>query len=118
MTRRDRHFAGAVAGGVIAGLALSAMLIAGERKSGQPSELAELERTSARRLGLNVPADAALPDAREQAIIQAGHLALSAIAGAAYAASVDADASPVAGGLGFGLASTASRTGWRGRCWG
>ena len=65
---------GAVAGGLVAGLGITAMLVAGERKSGKPSELAELERASAARLGLETPADKALPGTGEQAVIQGGHL--------------------------------------------
>lgn len=102
--RSGRRLAGAVAGGLIAGLGITAMLMAGERKSGQPSELADLERTGAKRVGRAPPAADALPDGREQAIIQGGHLALSAVAGAVYAASVDEDAPVLASGIGFGLA--------------
>ncbi len=96
---------GAVAGALVAGLGISALLLAGERKSGEPSELATLERAGAEKLGVHPTPDAdRLPDAREQAVIQGGHLLLSAAAGAAYAASVDEDAGVVASGLGFGLA--------------
>jgi len=98
------RFAGAIAGALVAGLGITAMLLAGERKSGQPSELADLERTGARQLGLKSPAADALPDAREQAIVQGGHLALSVIAGAAFAVAVDEDAPVVPSGIGFGLA--------------
>ncbi len=88
---------GAVAGALVAGLGISALLLAGERKSGEPSELATLERAGAKKLGAHLLPDAdRLPDAREQAVIQGGHLLLSAAAGAAYAASVDEDA----GGMG------------------
>lgn len=80
------------------------MLIAGERNSGKPSELATLERASARRIGLDTPDAAALPSAREQAVIQGGHLALSALAAAAYAAATDEDAAVIPSGLAFGLA--------------
>lgn len=99
-----RRLAGAVAGGLVAGLGITAMLIAGERKSGQPSELATLERSGARQLGLEAAAADALPDAGEQAVIQGAHLALSAVAGAAYAAATDEEGSWAVGGLGFGLA--------------
>lgn len=94
---------GAVAGGLAAGLGLSALLIMGERRSGRPSELAELERAGARWLGLGVPDAGTLPGPREQAIIQGGHLLLSAAAGVAYAASTDEDADVLSSGLLFGL---------------
>lgn len=99
-----RRVAGAVAGGLVAGLALSAMLMAGERKSGKPSELADLERTAAAKVGFDTPAAGALPSAGEQAAIQGGHLLLSAAAGAAYALATKDDAATVPAGVGFGLA--------------
>ena len=37
------RFVGAIAGALVAGLGITAMLLAGERKSGQPSELADLD---------------------------------------------------------------------------
>ena len=104
MARNGRRIAGAVGGGLVAGLALSAMMMAGERRSGKPSELADLGRASARRLGREAaPADA-LPSGGEQALVQGGHLALSALAGAAYAAATRERAPVVASGVGFGLA--------------
>lgn len=99
----ESRFFGAVAGGLVAGLGLTALLIAGERRSGKPSELADLERASAARLGLRVPDGAALPGPREQAVIQGGHLLLSAAAGAAYAAATDEDADVLGSGILFGL---------------
>ncbi|WP_137786593.1 hypothetical protein [Sphingomonas sp. 3P27F8] len=60
-----------------------------------------------------MPAADTVSDAREQAIIQGGHLALSAVAGAGYATAVDEDAAltavdedaPIlASGIGFSLA--------------
>lgn len=98
------HFTGAIAGGLVAGLAITVMLIAGERKSGQPSELTQLGRVSAEKLKLDTPPPGTLPSTKEQAFVQGGHLALSALAGAAYAAIVDEDAPVVASGVGFGLA--------------
>jgi len=100
----ERHMAGAVAGGVVAGLVITAILIFGERQSGRPSELAELGRVGEKKVRMETsPADA-LPSAREQALIQGSHLALSALAGVVYAATVDKDASVVKSGIGFGLA--------------
>ncbi|WP_294642504.1 hypothetical protein [uncultured Aureimonas sp.] len=94
---------GAVAGGVVAGLGITAILVSGERKSGQPSELASLERASAARLGLDVPEDGRLPGTGEQAVIQGGHLLLSAAAGAVYAAATDEDTDVLRSGILFGL---------------
>ncbi|MBE7217467.1 MAG: hypothetical protein INR64_03255 [Caulobacteraceae bacterium] len=97
---------GAVAGGLVGGAAISALMITGERRSGEPSELIALERAGAERIGAPAPApaSAALPDAREQAVTQGGHLVLSAIGGVAYAAAFDEDAPLVLSGLGFGAA--------------
>lgn len=100
----ERRLAGAVAGGLVAGLALTVMLVAGERKSGKPSELADLERTGAAKLGREVPGANELPEAGEQTLIQGGHLLLSAAAGAAYALATEDDARVVPSGIGFGLA--------------
>lgn len=96
--------AGAVAGGLIAGLGITAMLMAGERRSGAPSELATLERTGAAKLGLETPAPDILPAPGEQTLIQAGHLLLSAGAAAVYAAASREEARVVPSGLAFGLA--------------
>jgi hypothetical protein len=96
--------AGAIAGALVAGLGITALMIAGEKKSSKPSELALLERAGAHRLGVHVPPDDRLPDATEQAAIQGGHLLLSAAAGAVYAATVDEDADVVPSGIAFGLA--------------
>jgi hypothetical protein len=97
--------AGAIAGGLVAGLGITALMIAGERKSGEPSELAKLERTSAHRLGFHpVPPANRLPGPAGQAVIQGGHLLLSAAAGAVFAASVDEDAAVIPSGVAFGLA--------------
>ena len=91
-------------GGLVAGLGISAMLIAGERKSDKPSELADIERAGAHRLGFHPPLDGTLPGGYEQAVIQGGHLALSAAAGAAYAAVTDQNADVLVSGIAFGLA--------------
>lgn len=98
------HNVGAIAGGLLAGLAMTAMLIAGERKSGKPSELTQLERVGAEKLKFDTAPPGDLPSAKEQAFVQGGHLALSALAGATYAATVDEDAPSLASGIGFGLA--------------
>jgi len=99
-----RYVAGAVAGALAAGAGLSVLLMAGEKKSGTPSELADLARAGVARAGGTPPPAAALPSAGEQALVQAGHLALSALAGLAYAAATDEDTSPLPAGAAFGLA--------------
>ena len=96
--------AGAVAGGLAAGMGLTAMLMLQEKKTGKPSELTDLERTGAARIGRDTPPSDKLPGAREQAVIQGGHLLLSALAGATYAAATDDEAGIVPSGIGFGLA--------------
>ncbi len=98
-----RRLAGAVAGGLIAGLGITAMLLRGERTTRTPSELADLERAGLAKLGLAVP-PGELPDAREQAVIQGGHLLLSVVAGVAYALVTNRDTAVVPGGVAFGLA--------------
>lgn len=95
---------GAVAGGLVAGVGITALLMRQERRSGTPSELAVLARTGAARLGLDTPRADQLPNAREQAAVQGGHLLLSALAGVAYAAVTDEDVRVVPSGLAFGLA--------------
>lgn len=97
------RMAGAIAGGMVAGLGITALLMAGERKSGTPSELVALERAGRHALGQTVPSDDQLPSAREQSAVQGGHLLLSAAAGAVYAATVDEDAPVVSSGIVFGL---------------
>ena len=79
------------------------MMIAGERKSGKPSELIDLQGASAQKLALQTPDATALPTVIKQAVAQAGHLLLSGIAGAAYAAASDEKTNPVVGGILFGL---------------
>lgn len=98
-----RRMAGAIIGALVAGLGITAMLMAGEKKSGKPSELTLLERTSAHKLGVHTPPDDSLPDASEQAIVQGGHLLLSALAGAAYVAVTDEDSAVVPSGILFGV---------------
>ncbi len=98
------RMAGAIAGGLVAGLGITALLMFGEKKDGTPSEIVTLERKTVEKFGVATPADDALPSAREQAIVQSGHLILSAAAGAVYAATVDEDASVLGSGLVFGAA--------------
>lgn len=97
------RMAGAIAGGLVAGLGITALLMSGEKKSGTVSELAKLERASARKLGVRTPSDVQLPDAAEQAVIQGGHLALSAAAAAVYVATTDDDSDVIVSGVAFGL---------------
>lgn len=99
-----RRLAGAIGGGLFAGLALTAMTMAQEKKTGKPSELTDLERAGAAKLNAGTSPSAGPPDAREQAIAQGGHLLLSALAGAAYATTTDEDADVLRSGVAFGLA--------------
>lgn len=99
-----RRMMGAIAGGLVAGLGLTAMTMLQEKKTGKPSELTELERSSAAKLGQPIPHSEQLPSAAEQTVTQGGHLALSALAGAAYTATTDDDADVVVSGVAFGLA--------------
>lgn len=96
--------ASAVLGGVAAGVGLSAVMLWGERLSGKPSELIELERKTATKLGIETPHGDAPATPVEQFVTHGGHLALSALAGLAYAASVNEDDDSVKSGALFGLA--------------
>ena len=99
------RMAGAVAGALMAGLGLTAMMIKQEKKTRKASELTDLGRASAHRIGVHhVPADKRPPDPQEQAVVQGGHLLLSALAGVAYAAATDEDAGVLPSGVAFGLA--------------
>lgn len=98
-----KYWAGAIGGGLIAGLGITAMMMAGEKKSGNPSELIALERASAHRFDVRTPKATAMPTGTEQAVAQGGHLLLSGLAAAAYAAASDEDTNPVLGGVLFGL---------------
>ena len=69
-----------MAGSLVAGLAISGLMIAKELQSGQPSDLIAWERAGAERLGLSTPSTKAMPGLAEQSGVQAAHLALSAIA--------------------------------------
>jgi len=96
---------GAVAGALVAGLGLTAMMMAQEKKTQKASELTDLGRASAHRLGVHgIPTGKRPPDPRKQALVQGGHLLLSALAGIAYAAATDEDADVVPSGVAFGLA--------------
>lgn len=99
-----RRMAGAIAGGLLAGIGITAMLMVGEKKSGRPSELTHLERATTDRLGFETPPADQLPSTAEQALVQGGHLLLSAAAGAVYAAATDDDARVIPSGIAFGLA--------------
>jgi hypothetical protein len=71
---------GALAGSLVARLAISGLMIAKELQSGQPSDLIACERAVAERLGLSTPSTKPMPGLAEQSGVQAAHLALSAIA--------------------------------------
>lgn len=93
-----------MAGATLAGLGLTAMMMMQKKKTGKPSELTDLERSSARKLGQETPPADELPGTSEQALTQGGHLLLSAVAGATYAAVTEEDTPVVASGVAFGLA--------------
>ena len=101
---RRRRAGGAVAGGLAAGLALSAVMLLGEKLSGKPSELIELERATASKLDLPVRSGDVPATGTEQLVTHGGHLALSALAGLAYAMMVDEDVDGHAAGAAFGAA--------------
>lgn len=59
-------------GGLVAGLALSAVMLAGEKLSERPSELIELERKTAAKLGVVTRTGDAPATGTEQLVTQAG----------------------------------------------
>ena len=79
-------------------------MLIGERLAGKPSELIELERATAVRLDVSVPAAGEPATVAEQVVTHGGHLALSALAGLAYAAVVDEGADDARSGAVFGAA--------------
>ena len=80
MDERAGWTSGALAGSLVAGLAISGLMIAKELQSGEPSDLIAWERAGAERLGLSTPSTKTMPGLAEQSGVQAAHLALSAIA--------------------------------------
>lgn len=102
MDEREGWTTGALAGSLLAGLAISALMLAKERQSGEPSDLVVWERMGARDVGMTPRLGAA--NLTEQVVAHGGHLALSALGGAAYAAAFEEDAPVMANGLAFGSA--------------
>lgn len=91
-------------GGLAGGVAVSAMMLAMEQRTGAPSELVKLGRKTAARLGAPHRLRGADPDSAEQAMSHGGHLALSAAAGALLPTLRHATGlSTVPAGLLFGL---------------
>jgi hypothetical protein len=76
---------GAIVGGVVAGLVLAVWLTVGEVVTRGPSQLTEIERQIAGWFGGKTPLTAPMITMPEEYIGIAGHLLLSAGAGAAYA---------------------------------
>lgn len=105
----NRYVAGAIGGGLFAGLGITAMMIIGEKRSGKPSEPIGLERNTAERLAMATPPRSELPSATEQAVTLGGRLLLCGLAGVAYAATSDEYAAPIVG-VSF---SVCSSTPWR-----
>ena len=97
---------GAVAGSLVGGTVVSAMMVAQERTSKKPAELTKLQRATAQRMGRRTlpPTAPYLPTHSEHATAHGGHMLLSAAAGVACAATFDEDAPLVLSGLGFGEA--------------
>lgn len=91
-------------GGIVAGLALSAVMLLGETLSGRPSELIKLERKTAAKLGVQTLPNEAPATISEQLVTHGGHLALSALAGLVYATVIDAGADDRRSGAAFGFA--------------
>jgi hypothetical protein len=94
----SRITAGA-AGGLAAGLLISAIMI-GMEAAGEPSELVQLKRRARRRLGARRHVGS--PTIGEQLWSHGGHLALSAASGAVYGAATKRDAPPLLAGTAFG----------------
>lgn len=91
-------------GGLAGGVAVSAMMLGTEWRSGTPSELVKLGRKTAEQHDAPHRRRNADPDLGEQALSHGGHLALSAAAGALYPALRHATGLPtVPAGLLFGL---------------
>ena len=80
------------------------MMLLGEKLSGSPSELIELERKTAAKLNIKTPPDGVPATTTEQLVTHGGHLALSALAGLIYAAVVDEDADDARSGTIFDIA--------------
>lgn len=95
-----RDVAAGAAGGTVAGLLLTAMFLGLERTSGQPSDIVQLGRRTANRLGSPYQHQNSMPALDEQATYHGGHLALSAAMGALYPAT---RALPGMRGIGGGL---------------
>lgn len=99
-----RRAAGGMVGGVVAGLELSVAMLVGEKLSGQPSELIELERATVAKIGWTTPQGDAVATVGEQLFTHGGHFALSVLVGLACAGLVDADSDSPQAGAAFGAA--------------
>jgi uncharacterized membrane protein YagU involved in acid resistance len=95
---------GAIVGGVVAGLVLAVWLTVGEVVTRGPSQLTEIERQIAGWFGGKTPLTAPMITMPEEYIAIAGHLLLSAGAGAAYALVWRRDRAVIVNGLVFGAA--------------
>ena len=99
-----RHLAAGAAGGLAGGLVLSAATLAMGARSGEATDPVRPRRRAAGGTGRPRRGEHAPPTAAAEATTaHAGHLALSAVAGAAYGALKRDGTSPVAAGLAFGL---------------
>lgn len=84
MEHTGRELAGGAFGGTVAGLALSVLFLGLERASGKPSDIVQLGRKAAEKLGSPYRYNPDRPAVEEQAMSHGGHLALSAAMGAVY----------------------------------
>lgn len=98
-----RRLAGAVTGGIVAGLVLAVWLLIGEVATGTPSQLISMERQIAGWFGASTPAAISPASMSEEYMGTFGHLALSMLAGAAYAFFWSEGGSIVLKGLTFGM---------------
>jgi hypothetical protein len=104
MSEGARHMLAGAAGGLAGGVILSAVIAGMGAREGGPSELGRLERRAAERLGVSHRREGDGAATGEELSAHAGHLALSALAGAGYGlVTRNGTASPALAGLAFGL---------------
>lgn len=86
MGQATRRAGSGALGGIVAGTALTALLLGIERGSGKPSDIVRLGRRTANALGSPYLHQESMPALDEQLRYHGGHLALSAAMGATYPA--------------------------------
>ena len=70
MDERAGWTSGALAGSLVAGLAISGLVIAKELQSGQPSDLIAWERAGGERLGLSTPSTETMPGLVDKIVLE------------------------------------------------